>query len=48
MIRELTPELAEIAKRELNEKPNQIKDDIQHLKDWIMKQPHLKARTGKS
>ncbi|KAJ0181737.1 hypothetical protein K1T71_002459 [Dendrolimus kikuchii] len=45
MIRELTPELAEIAKRELNEKPNQIQDNVKHLKDWISKQPHLKART---
>lgn len=45
MIRELTPELAKIAKEELNENPNQVKDDIHHLKDWISKQPHLRART---
>ncbi|CAH0700727.1 unnamed protein product [Spodoptera exigua] len=45
MIRELTPELAEIAKKELNENPKQIANDLQHLKDWIAKQPHLKART---
>lgn len=45
MIRELTPELAEIAKKELNENPKQIANDLQHLKDWLAKQPHLKART---
>lgn len=44
MIRELTPGLAKIAKEELNEEPKRINDDLQHLKDWITKQPHLKAR----
>lgn len=48
MIRELTPELAKIAKEELNENTNQIPNDLQHLKEWISKQPHLKARTGMS
>lgn len=47
MIRELSPELAKIAAEELNEKPGQIKDDVQYLKEWLAKQPHLKARTGK-
>ena len=46
MIRELTPELAKIAKKELNENPKQVPSDLQHLKEWISKQPHLKARTG--
>lgn len=46
MIRPLTPELAKIAKDELNENPNQVASDLQHLKDWISKQPHLRARTG--
>ncbi|CAH0726591.1 unnamed protein product, partial [Brenthis ino] len=45
MIRELSPELAKIAKDELNENPKQIKADLQNLKEWISKQPHLKART---
>ncbi|KAL0849061.1 hypothetical protein ABMA28_013423 [Loxostege sticticalis] len=45
MVRELTPELAQIAKEELNENPKQIKDDLQHIKEWLSKQPHLKART---
>ncbi|XP_063839117.1 uncharacterized protein LOC135088160 [Ostrinia nubilalis] len=45
MVRELTPELAKLANEELNENPKQIKDDLQHIKDWIAKQPHLRART---
>lgn len=47
MARELSPELAKIAKDELNENPKQLNDDLNYLKDWISKQPHLKARTGK-
>ncbi|KOB72985.1 Uncharacterized protein OBRU01_11547 [Operophtera brumata] len=45
MIRELPPDLAKIAAEELNEKASQTKNDVQHLKEWIAKQPHLKART---
>ncbi|CAH2104811.1 unnamed protein product [Euphydryas editha] len=45
MIRELSPELAKIAKNELNENPNQVPNDLENLKEWISKQPHLKART---
>ncbi|CAK1603324.1 unnamed protein product [Parnassius mnemosyne] len=45
MIRELSPELAKVAKNELNENPKQTPDDIKYLKEWISKQPHLKART---
>lgn len=46
MFRELSPELAQIAKTELNENPKQTPDDVRNLKEWILKQPHLKARTG--
>lgn len=46
MIRELPIELAKIAKNELNENPKQIEADLKNLKEWILKQPHLKARTG--
>lgn len=46
MIRELPPDLAKIAADELNEKASHIQDDLTHLKEWIAKQPHLKARTG--
>ncbi|XP_063376791.1 alpha-tocopherol transfer protein-like [Cydia fagiglandana] len=45
MIRELPPTLAKIAKDELNENPKRTQEDVQHLKEWITKQPHLKART---
>lgn len=44
-IRPICPELAEKAQLELNEDPNRIEGDIQHMKDWIAKQPHLRART---
>ncbi|XP_050361886.1 uncharacterized protein LOC126781107 [Nymphalis io] len=45
MIRELSPELAKIAKNELNENPTQVASDLQNLKEWISKQSHLRART---
>ncbi|XP_063529629.1 uncharacterized protein LOC134740905 [Cydia strobilella] len=45
MIRELAPILAKIAKDELNENTKRTQEDVQHLKEWITKQPHLKART---
>ncbi|CAG9567044.1 unnamed protein product [Danaus chrysippus] len=44
-LRQLCPELAEKAKLELNEDPKTIETDIQHIKDWLAKQPHLKVRT---
>lgn len=45
-VRPLSPELAEKARVELFEEPKKLEDGIQHLKEWIAKQPHLKARTG--
>uniref|UniRef100_A0A1E1WUN0 CRAL-TRIO domain-containing protein n=1 Tax=Pectinophora gossypiella TaxID=13191 RepID=A0A1E1WUN0_PECGO len=44
-VRPLCPELAEKARVELNEDPKKLEDGIQILKDWIAKQPHLRART---
>lgn len=44
-IRPLSPELAEKAKRELNEVPSRLAEDVKALRDWINKQPHLRART---
>ncbi|XP_077292354.1 retinol-binding protein pinta-like [Arctopsyche grandis] len=44
-LRELSPELAKIAREELNEDPNRIGQDLQALKDWLAKQPHLNVRT---
>lgn len=46
LVRPLTPELMQKAVVELNETPKKLEDGIQHLKEWINKQPHLKARTG--
>lgn len=47
-LRPLSIELAEKARSELNEDPSRMKDDLQHIKDWCAKQPHLRARTGKA
>lgn len=47
-IRPLCPELAEKARVELNEDSQRIASDVQHIKDWLAKQPHLRARSGKS
>ncbi|XP_064292148.1 alpha-tocopherol transfer protein-like [Plodia interpunctella] len=44
-VRPLPPELADKARHELNEDPKRLEDGIQHLKEWISKQPHLRART---
>ncbi|XP_037813926.1 alpha-tocopherol transfer protein-like [Lucilia sericata] len=44
-IRPLSAKLALKAQEELGEKPERIDDDIKALREWIQKQPHLKART---
>lgn len=44
-VRELSPELAAKAKQELNEVPSRLADDVKALREWIAKQPHLRART---
>lgn len=44
-IRPLSPELAAKAVKELNEVPSRLPDDVIALRDWISKQPHLRART---
>ncbi|CAH0726594.1 unnamed protein product, partial [Brenthis ino] len=45
LVRPLTPALAEKARIELNEDPKRLEEGIRHLKQWILKQPHLRART---
>jgi hypothetical protein len=44
-IRPLNPELARKAVEELFEAPERIQSDIDALRDWIKKSPHLRART---
>ena len=42
-------ELAKIAKDEVNEEPDRLAEDLQAVKDWLEKQPHLQnVRKGKS
>ncbi|KAK7861880.1 hypothetical protein R5R35_002847 [Gryllus longicercus] len=44
-VRPLPPALAKAAQEELQESPERLEADLQHLKDWLAKQPHLRART---
>ncbi len=46
-IRQLSPELANVAKSELNENPAKIGEDIEYLRKWLQMQPHIIARTGR-
>ncbi|RXG73197.1 hypothetical protein Avbf_08551 [Armadillidium vulgare] len=41
----LSKEILEQAQRELNEDPKRVKEDIEHIRQWIKKQPHLHIRT---
>lgn len=41
-IRPLSNELAKLAKKELNEVPDRIGDDIKALREWLTMQAHLK------
>lgn len=43
-IRPLSAELRHIAETELNEVEERLPEDLQALRDWLAKQPHLKAR----
>lgn len=45
-IRELSSELANVAKTELNESPPKIGEDVEYLRGWLQKQPHIFGRSG--
>ncbi|RXG54537.1 Alpha-tocopherol transfer protein-like [Armadillidium vulgare] len=42
---DLTPELLKIAKEELHEDPERRQKDIEYIREWLQKQPHITART---
>ncbi|XP_031627386.1 retinol-binding protein pinta-like isoform X2 [Contarinia nasturtii] len=44
-IRKLSMQLAKKAQDELNEKPSEMENHIKDLRNWILKQPYLIART---
>ena len=44
---DLSPELRKYCKEVLNEDLDRRDEDIEHIRQWIKKQPHLNARTGK-
>lgn len=44
-IRQISPELEEKCRTELNEVPARIPEDLATLKQWLAKQPHLNPRT---
>jgi len=45
-IRPISNELALKAKKELNEVPERIQEDLDVIRAWLAKQPHIKSRTG--
>jgi hypothetical protein len=43
-VRQLSPELAVLAQKELNETPEKLISDLRALKEWIKQSPHLRVR----
>lgn len=43
-VRILPKELVIKAKSELNEDADRVQEDLDHLRDWLIKQPHINAR----
>lgn len=39
-IRPLSKELQEKAEKEINEVPSRVTEDLNHIKEWIAKQPY--------
>jgi hypothetical protein len=44
-IRPLNESLAKLARTELFETPDKIESGLESIREWLKKQPHLKART---
>lgn len=44
-IRPLTSSLQDVAREQLHEEPERIKENLDAFREWIQKSPHLKART---
>ncbi|RXG56547.1 Alpha-tocopherol transfer protein-like [Armadillidium vulgare] len=42
---DLSPDLLKIAKEELHEDPERRQKDIEYIREWLQKQPHITART---
>lgn len=45
-LRPLSKQLQEKAEKELNENPKRVESDINAIRDWLEKQPHLIAKKG--
>lgn len=45
-VRKLSDALQKKAETELNEKPERVAEDLEHIKSWIEKQHHLNVRPG--
>lgn len=43
-VRALPDHLQKVVEEELNEVPKRVPEDIKAIKDWLSKQPHIKAR----
>lgn len=43
--RKLSPALQQVAEKELNENSSRIHEDLEYIREWINKEPHLNART---
>jgi hypothetical protein len=44
-VRPLSPALAKLAEKDLNETPERLVGDLKALKEWIYQSPHLHVRT---